>query len=202
MGFVEKQLGEVVGSQMAEQVLREGVFQLAVSPPILTSPSKHMGISAAGLKLLARGLYLQCKKMTLVASTAAGPNCSQTKPVPGPRPRCERLQLWSDEQACLQWSYLSTSSSSPAPVPVTSHLRRPYGPLAGLARKLDYRKYSGFMSATNQKTQLQDSAEGLRCDIAWGGRRTRSPPWRGSGTPWMTRPSLTRTPATCKTGMG
>ena len=74
-------------------------------------------------------------------------------------------------------SYMSTSSSSPAPVPVTSHTRRPYGPLAGLARKLDFRKYSGFMSATNQKTQLQDSAEGLR----WGGggRRTRSPPWRG-----------------------
>ena len=61
LGFVEKELGEVVGSQMAEQVLREGVLQLAVSPPILTSPSKHMGISAAGLKLLARGLYLHCK---------------------------------------------------------------------------------------------------------------------------------------------
>jgi len=46
---------------------------------------------------------------------------------------------------------------------VTSHLRRLYGPLAGLARKVDLRKHSMCMSATNQKTQLQDSAEGLSC---------------------------------------
>ena len=42
---------------------------------------------------------------------------------------------------------------------VTSHLRRPYGPLASLARKVDFRKHLG-----------QDCAEGLRYDIAWVGR--------------------------------
>ena len=67
-------------------------------------------------------------------------------------------------------------SSSPTPVQLTSHLRRPYGPLAG-ARKVDFRKHIGCMLATNQETQLKDCAEGLMFDVVWEGSRMKSPPY-------------------------
>ena len=58
LGYVEKEQGEVVGSQMAEQVnTRGGVFQHAVSPSI-DQPFDDMGLRAAGLKLLALGTVL------------------------------------------------------------------------------------------------------------------------------------------------
>ena len=58
LGYVEKEQGEVVGSQMAEQVnTRGGVYQHTVSPSI-DQPFDDMGLRAAGLKLLALGTVL------------------------------------------------------------------------------------------------------------------------------------------------
>ena len=56
LGFVEKEQGEVVGSQMAEQINIEKEFSSLLFLLPLPSPSKCMGLSAAGLKLLAWGL--------------------------------------------------------------------------------------------------------------------------------------------------
>ena len=58
MGYVEKEQGEVVESQMAEQVnTRGGVFQHAVSPSI-DQPFYDMGLRAAEWKILALGTLL------------------------------------------------------------------------------------------------------------------------------------------------
>ena len=56
LGFVEKEQGEVVGRQMAEQINIEEEFSSLLFLLPLPSPSKCMGLSAAGLKVLAWGL--------------------------------------------------------------------------------------------------------------------------------------------------